>query len=45
MFLKLILTNQSESDCPKILFLEIEIDQIPKYKSYLENYFQLTRKQ
>ena len=32
--------NQSESICPKISFLKLEIDQIPKkYKSYLKDYF------
>ena len=32
--------NQSENICPKISFLKLEIDQIPKkYKSYLKDYF------
>ena len=32
--------NFSPSDCPKISFLEIEIEEATKsYKSYLENYF------
>ena len=32
--------NQSENICPKISFLKLEIDQIPKkYKNCLENYF------
>ena len=32
--------NLSPDDCPKISFLEIEIDNdVKKYKNYLENYF------
>lgn len=34
--------NSSPSNCPKITFLEIEIEGIiKKYKSYLENYFNI----
>ena len=34
-------SNNSPFDCPKISFLEIEIDNInTEYQSYLENYFQ-----
>jgi phenylalanyl-tRNA synthetase beta chain len=32
--------NLSESNCPKISFLKLEIDQVPgTYKNYLDNYF------
>ena len=38
--LKIDFENKSENLCPKISFLEIEIDKNPKkYKNYLENYF------
>ena len=38
--LKLDFTNEAEEDCPHILFLLIEIEDIPlEYSSYLENYF------
>tara|TARA_B100000575_G_C23141158_1_gene664129 strand:+ start:3297 stop:5207 length:1911 start_codon:yes stop_codon:yes gene_type:complete len=39
--LEINFVNNSPKDCPKITFLEIEIEQksIKKYKSYLENYF------
>ncbi len=34
--------NQSHKDCPKISFLEIEIDgNISDYKTYIENYFSI----
>lgn len=34
--------NKSPVDCPKISFLEIEVDNInDEYQDYLENYFQL----
>ncbi len=40
--LKLNFTNLSTADCPKITFLEIEIEgEISGYKPYLENYFSL----
>ena len=38
--LKLDFTNKAEEDCPKIMFLYIEIEDIPlKYSKYLDNYF------
>ncbi|MDA7541791.1 phenylalanine--tRNA ligase subunit beta [Gammaproteobacteria bacterium] len=38
--LKLDFENLSESTCPKISFLQLEIDQIPEtYKNSLDNYF------
>ena len=40
--LEINFVNLSPKDCPKISFLEIEIENIPtEYKSYLENYFTL----
>ena len=34
--------NLSKKDCPKISFLEIEIEKLPlSYKPYLDNYFSL----
>ena len=39
--LEINFTNNSPIDCPKISFLEIEIDNInDEYQSYLENYFE-----
>ena len=33
--------NQSPNDCPKISFLELEVEDLPdKYHDYLESYFQ-----
>ena len=41
--LNLNFKNLSTQACPKISFLEIEIESIPKtYKSYLENYFSIS---
>ncbi len=41
--LNLDFKNLSTQACPKISFLEIEIDSIPnKYEPYLENYFSIT---
>ena len=38
--LKLDFTNEAEEDCPQIMFLFIEIEDIPlEYSSYLDNYF------
>ncbi|MDA7697232.1 phenylalanine--tRNA ligase beta subunit-related protein [Gammaproteobacteria bacterium] len=38
--LQLDFENLSETICPKISFLKIEIDQVPEsYKNYLDNYF------
>ena len=39
--LEISFTNNSPRNCPKISFLEIEIDNISdEYQNYLENYFQ-----
>jgi phenylalanyl-tRNA synthetase beta chain len=38
--LQLDFENLSESNCPKISFLKLEIDQVPEtYKNFLDNYF------
>ena len=38
--LKLDFTNKADEDCPQIMFLYIEIEDIPlKYSTYLDNYF------
>ena len=38
--LKLDFTNKAAEDCPQIMFLYIEIEDIPlKYSTYLDNYF------
>ena len=38
--LKLDFTNEAKEDCPQIMFLLIEIEDVPlDYSSYLDNYF------